>query len=78
MKGCFFAYAFCFFDPGSTAAQQDSNNQDSGQGYQLLLQQREEENRQEVERLTAEIRALKLQLLQLTSKGAFFFLNVPL
>uniref|UniRef100_A0A1Y1JV19 Hexosyltransferase n=1 Tax=Photinus pyralis TaxID=7054 RepID=A0A1Y1JV19_PHOPY len=54
---------------GSTASQQDSNQQESGQGYQLLLQQREEENRQEVERLTAEIRALKLQLLQLTSNG---------
>lgn len=48
--------------------QQDSGQQDSGQSYQQLLQQREEENRQEVERLTAEIRALKLQILQLTSK----------
>ncbi|XP_077294717.1 chondroitin sulfate N-acetylgalactosaminyltransferase [Arctopsyche grandis] len=35
-------------------------------GYLQLLQQREEENRQEVDRLTAEIKALKLQLQQLT------------
>lgn len=48
--------------------QQDSGQQDNGQSYKQLLQQREEENRQEVERLTSEIRALKLQLLQLTSK----------
>lgn len=33
--------------------------------YLLLLQQREEENREEVTKLTAEIRSLKLQLLQL-------------
>ncbi|KAK4883316.1 hypothetical protein RN001_006635, partial [Aquatica leii] len=63
--------------PGSTAVQQDSNQQESGQGYQLLLQQREEENRQEVERLTAEIRALKLQLLQLT-KTASINININL
>lgn len=37
-------------------------------GYLQLLQQREEENRQEVDRLTAEIKALKLQLLQLTGE----------
>lgn len=48
------------------------NNADNGLSYQQLLQQREEENRQEVERLTAEIRALKLQLLQLTN-GKFEF-----
>lgn len=35
--------------------------------YVSLLEQREEENRVEVTRLTEEIRALKLQLLQLTS-----------
>ncbi|XP_017772509.1 PREDICTED: chondroitin sulfate N-acetylgalactosaminyltransferase 1 [Nicrophorus vespilloides] len=56
---------------GSTATQQIGVQQDSSNqlGYQQLLQQREEENRQEVERLTAEIRALKHQLLQLTSSG---------
>lgn len=42
--------------------------QQSANGYIQLLQQREEENRLEVERLTAEIRALKLQLLQITGR----------
>lgn len=36
--------------------------------YMLLLQQREEENRQEIAKLTAEIKALKVQLLQHRSK----------
>ncbi|GFG37175.1 hypothetical protein Cfor_00424, partial [Coptotermes formosanus] len=36
--------------------------------YIQLLQQREEENRAEVERLTAEIRSLKLRLLQVTGR----------
>ncbi|XP_068913145.1 chondroitin sulfate N-acetylgalactosaminyltransferase 1-like isoform X3 [Tenebrio molitor] len=49
------------------AAVSHENAADNGPSYQQLLQQREEENRQEVERLTAEIRALKLQLLQLTN-----------
>jgi hypothetical protein len=38
------------------------------ESYIQLLQQREEENRAEVERLTAEIRSLKLQLLQVAGK----------
>lgn len=37
----------------------------------LEASQREEETRLEVERLTAEIRALKLQILQLTGKLLF-------
>lgn len=45
----------------------NQDNTDNGHSYQQLLQQREEENRQEVERLTSEIKALKLQLLQLTN-----------
>lgn len=59
--------------PGSTITgnyQLDNsiiNRQENSYSYQQLLQQREEENRLEVERLTAEIRALKLQLLQYTS-----------
>ncbi|XP_076257613.1 chondroitin sulfate N-acetylgalactosaminyltransferase isoform X2 [Rhynchophorus ferrugineus] len=40
---------------------------DNSASLQQLLQQREEENRVEVERLTAEIKALKLQLLQYTN-----------
>jgi hypothetical protein len=40
----------------------------SANSYIQLLQQREEENRVEVERLTAEIRSLKLQLLQVAGK----------
>lgn len=40
--------------------------------YLQLLQQREEENRQEVAKLTSEIRTLKLQLIQL--KSNFFAL----
>lgn len=63
---------------GSTfSAQHDvGNNENIHQmGYQQLLQQREEESKQEVERLTAEIRALKLQLLQLTnSKRKYMFI----
>ncbi|KAL1509372.1 hypothetical protein ABEB36_004125 [Hypothenemus hampei] len=39
----------------------------SSSSLQQLLQQREEENRLEVERLTAEIKSLKLQLLQYTN-----------
>ncbi|KAG5875279.1 hypothetical protein JTB14_000749 [Gonioctena quinquepunctata] len=54
-------------DIGSVQVQQQSQQQqqqDQGSSLQQLLQQREEESRQEIERLTAEIRALKLQLLQ--------------
>lgn len=39
----------------------------------ILLEQREEENRQEIAKLTAEIKALKVQLLQHRSK-----LNLPI
>jgi hypothetical protein len=39
------------------------------------LQQREEENRAEVERLTAEIRSLKLQLLQVAGRIILFSQN---
>lgn len=63
---------------GSTfSAQHDAGNNENihQMGYQQLLQQREEESKQEVERLTAEIRALKLQLLQLTSsKRKYMFI----
>lgn len=34
----------------------------------MLLQQREEENRQEIARLTAEIKSLKLELFQFQSE----------
>lgn len=34
----------------------------------ILLQQREEENRQEIAKLTAEIKSLKVQLMQHRSK----------
>ncbi|XP_050293371.1 chondroitin sulfate N-acetylgalactosaminyltransferase 2 isoform X2 [Anthonomus grandis grandis] len=47
--------------------QQDSSASDVSASLQQLLQQREEENKLEVERLTAEIKALKLQLLQYTN-----------
>ncbi|CAG9838594.1 unnamed protein product [Diabrotica balteata] len=50
-------------DISSIQSQQENSN-----SLQQLLQQREEETRQEIERLTAEIRALKLQLLQYTNK----------
>ncbi|XP_059615807.1 chondroitin sulfate N-acetylgalactosaminyltransferase 1 [Phlebotomus argentipes] len=52
----------------SGATKMDVQQQMEGEqqrGYLQLLQQREEENRQEVAKLTAEIRSLKLQLLQL-------------
>jgi hypothetical protein len=58
------------------AAVSHENAADNGPSYQQLLQQREEENRQEVERLTAEIRALKLQLLQLTNGEFYLFFKV--
>ncbi|XP_050510682.1 chondroitin sulfate N-acetylgalactosaminyltransferase 2 isoform X1 [Diabrotica virgifera virgifera] len=51
-------------DISSIQSQQENSN-----SLQQLLQQREEETRQEIERLTAEIRALKLQLLQYTNSG---------
>lgn len=43
-------------------------NRDQQNNYMILLQQREEENRQEIAKLTAEIKALKVQLLQHRSK----------
>ncbi|KAJ9584998.1 hypothetical protein L9F63_020659, partial [Diploptera punctata] len=46
-----------------------SQQPQSVNSYIQLLQQREEENRVEVERLTAEIRSLKLQLLQVAGIG---------
>ncbi|XP_069680087.1 chondroitin sulfate N-acetylgalactosaminyltransferase 2 isoform X1 [Periplaneta americana] len=48
---------------------QQPQSQQSVNSYIQLLQQREEENRAEVERLTAEIRSLKLQLLQVAGNG---------
>lgn len=46
----------------------DALNRDQQNNYMILLQQREEENRQEIAKLTAEIKALKVQLLQHRSK----------
>ncbi|XP_030762181.1 chondroitin sulfate N-acetylgalactosaminyltransferase 2 [Sitophilus oryzae] len=43
---------------------------DNSASLQQLLQQREEESRVEIERLTAEIKALKLQLLQYTNNNS--------
>lgn len=45
-------------------------NRDQQNNYMILLQQREEENRQEIAKLTAEIKSLKVQLLQHRSKCA--------
>lgn len=62
---------------GSTVVSQPLNSPDNGRrsadssvSYRSLLEQREEENRQEIERLTAEIKALKLQLLQLSNENS--------
>lgn len=53
----------------NAALQQPINTENVHQSsYLLLLQQREEENRQEVAKLTSEIKSLKVQLLQLRSK----------
>ncbi|XP_058837853.1 chondroitin sulfate N-acetylgalactosaminyltransferase 1 [Topomyia yanbarensis] len=50
----------------SAAALSSRNEQDEQQnGYLQMLQQREEENLKEVAKLTAEIKALKLQILEL-------------
>lgn len=49
----------------------DQTTDDKKINYMLLMQQREEENRQEVAKLTAEIKALKLELLELRSKLHF-------
>ncbi|XP_044737998.1 chondroitin sulfate N-acetylgalactosaminyltransferase 2 [Chrysoperla carnea] len=75
-------------DALSVASSQHNNNnipqqiqqdmQQSANGYIQLLQQREEENRLEVERLTAEIRALKLQLLQITGGCGVVVYMLPL
>lgn len=40
--------------------------------YMILMQQREEENRQEIAKLTAEIKALKVQLLEHRSKSPYY------
>ena len=55
-----------------------SQQPQSVNSYIQLLQQREEENRAEVERLTAEIRSLKLQLLQVAGRTSSFiyFFNI--
>lgn len=49
--------------------QQINSENEQQRGYLQLLQQREEENRQEVAKLTAEIHSLKLQLIQLKCKS---------
>lgn len=43
---------------------QEQANRDEQANYILLMQQRDEENRQEIAKLTAEIKLLKVQLLQ--------------
>lgn len=63
-------------DPSSKSSFQTSHHvlltaTEIGASLQQLLQQREEENRLEIERLTAEIKALKLQLLQYTNGKSF-------
>lgn len=45
-----------------------ANDNEQQTNYMLLLQQREEENRQEIAKLTAEIKSLKLQLLEERNK----------
>lgn len=57
-------------DAGSTLQQthDEALNRDQQNNYMILLEQREEENRQEIAKLTAEIKALKVQLLQHRSK----------
>lgn len=44
-------------------------NQEQQTNYMSLMQQREEENRQEIAKLTDEIKALKVQLLQHRSES---------
>lgn len=62
--------------PIVSALQQQINSENEQQnGYLQLLQQREEENRQEVAKLTSEIRSLKLQLLQFKSMLNFIIIN---
>lgn len=48
----------------------------SKNNYLLLLTQREEENRQEVAKLTAEIRSLKLKVLQLQGMILITVINI--
>lgn len=57
-------------DAGGTLQQthDEALNRDQQNNYMILLEQREEENRQEIAKLTAEIKALKVQLLQHRSK----------
>ncbi|KAL1122171.1 hypothetical protein AAG570_003576 [Ranatra chinensis] len=64
----FIQCSFCAGTPGSKI-----DTADGGGGYLSLLEQREEENRAEVVRLTQEIANLKLKLLQLNGQipGAF-------
>lgn len=49
--------------------QQDDNDREQQTNYMILMQQREEENRQEIAKLTAEIKSLKVQLLQHRSES---------
>lgn len=61
--------------PDDNIAQQSNQetlSRDQQTNYLILMQQREEENRQEIAKLTAEIKALKVQLLQHRSKFFVF------
>lgn len=51
-----------------------SNMLNDRAGYLQLLQQREEENRLEVKRLTDEIRLLKLKILQLSRPQGLYYI----
>lgn len=66
--------------PTDENAAQQSNQEplsrEQQTNYMTLLQQREEENRQEIAKLTAEIKALKVQLLQHRSKSSHSFLII--
>lgn len=50
-----------------SALKLQATNSDEQSGYLQMLEQREEENRQEVAKLRDEIKSLKLQLFQLKS-----------
>lgn len=66
-----FVFICCGLDGGGLQqSHSEALNRDQQNNYMILLQQREEENRQEMAKLTAEIKALKVQLLQHRSKCA--------
>lgn len=70
----FFNYTFLIIliFEGPTAVFQNIDRSEQINGYLQLLYQREEEYKMEVDRLSLEIKSLKLQIMQLTGIAVYY------